>query len=299
MTTTLRVPFASTNSDTLLDRGGAGHVFIISKRLVFKCPTDFHNPAPCQAAEMEESAAQITYEKSMHELLIKHPHPNIIRCILSIPEGFFMERMEANLQTRLDQDYAPSNRTKARWITQLASALSWIEGLGFVHGDLRPENILLTANDNIRLADFDVSVKIGERLQTAVEPYAKLKERFKFPDAGPITEQFALGSCIYTIRFGHIPLDELEPLDRIRKLMDHEYPSTENDAEFGDVTLRCWHGQYTSVSAVYEDIKVRCDGLGYDTESFLDVSEDLIYDMPSLVAECEDFVSRERGTGNW
>ncbi|KAG6161378.1 hypothetical protein E4U51_007160 [Claviceps purpurea] len=196
---------------------------------------------------MEESAAQIPYEKSMHELLMKHPHPNI-----------------------------------ARWITQLASALSWIEGLAFVHGDLRPANILLTANDNIRLADFDVSVKIGE-------PYAKLNGGLKFPDAGPITEQFALGSCICTI---HTP-------DRIRKLMNNEFPSRENDAEFGDVTLSCWQGQYTSVSAVYEDIKARCDGLGYDTESFSDVSEDLIYDMPSLIAECEDFVSRERGTGNW
>ncbi|KAG6297872.1 hypothetical protein E4U09_001194 [Claviceps aff. purpurea] len=213
---------------------------------------------------MEESAAQITDEKSMHELLMKHPHPNI-----------------------------------ARWITQLASALSWIEGLAFVHGDLRPANILLTANDNIRLADFDVSVKIGERPQTAVEPYAKLNGGLKFPDAGPITDQFALGSCICTIRFGHIPLDELDPLDRTQKLMNNEYPSTENDAEFGGVTLSCWQGQYTSVSAVYDEIKARCDGLGYNTESFSDVSEDLIYDMPSLVAECEDFVSRERGTGNW
>ncbi|KAG6181993.1 hypothetical protein E4U27_002054 [Claviceps purpurea] len=75
--------------------------------------TDFHNPAPCQAEEMEESAAQITYEKSMHELLMKHPHPNIVRCILCVPEGFFMERMEANLQTRLDQgtlDHATRKR---------------------------------------------------------------------------------------------------------------------------------------------------------------------------------------------
>ncbi|KAG6288346.1 hypothetical protein E4U09_005631 [Claviceps aff. purpurea] len=299
MTTTLRVPFASTNSDTMLGMGGGGHVFIISKRVVFKCPTDFHNPAPCQVEQMKECAAQIAHEKSMHELLMKHPHPNIVRCILSIPEGFFMERMEANLQTRLDQDYAPSNRTKARWITQLASALSWIEGLGFVHGDLRPANILLTVNDNIRLADFDMSVKIGEQRQATMEPFVKFSKGPELLHAGPISEQFALGSCIYTIRFGHIPFHELDTPDRVRKLMNNEFPSRENDAEFGDVTLSCWQGQYTSVSAVYDDIKARCDGLGYDTESFSDVSEDLIYDMPSLVAECEDFVSRERGTGNW
>ncbi|KAG5938495.1 hypothetical protein E4U60_001345 [Claviceps pazoutovae] len=192
-------------------RGAGGFVFMISKRVVFKCLIDFYNPAPCQEEETEESAARIANEKSTHELLMKHPHPNIVRCILCIPEGFFMERMEATLQTRLDQDYAPSNRTKARWITQIASALSWIEGLGFVHGDLRPANILLTANDNIRVADFDVSVKIGQELEAGSEPFVRLNEDFELPQAGPISEQFALGSCIYTIRFGHIPLSELDP----------------------------------------------------------------------------------------
>ncbi|KAG5952051.1 hypothetical protein E4U57_006418 [Claviceps arundinis] len=271
--------------------GGGGVVFKISKRLVFKCPMDFENPAPSQEEQMKRCAAKLANEKSMHELLMKHPHPNIVRCILCIPEGFFMERMEGTLQTRLDQDYAPSNRTKARWITQLASALSWIEGLGFVHGDLRPVNILLTANDNIRLADFDVSVKIGQELEAGGEPFVRVNEDFELPQAGPISEQFALGSCIYTVRFGHLPLSELDPPDRVQKLIKNELPSTDDDKEFGGVTRSCWQGQYASVSAAYDDIKARCDGLGYDTESFSDVSEDLIYDMPSLVAECKDFIA--------
>ncbi|CCE32325.1 uncharacterized protein CPUR_06185 [Claviceps purpurea 20.1] len=299
MTAYLRKPFASCNTETLLARGGGGYVYTISKHVVFKCPMDLHNPAPCQAKEMEESAAKIANEKSTHELLMKHPHPNIVRCILCVPEGFFMERMEATLQTRLDQHYSPSNRTKARWIMQIASALSWIEGLGFVHGDLRPANILLTANENIRLADFDTSVKIGEELEAASEPFCKLTDDPELPRAGPISEQFALGSCIYTIRFGHIPLDGLDSPDRIQKLMNNEFPSTENDTEFGGVTLSCWRGQYASVTAAYDDIKTRCDGMGYDTESVSAVSEDLIHDMTSLLAECKAFVARERGTGGW
>ncbi|KAG5964889.1 hypothetical protein E4U58_003000 [Claviceps cyperi] len=86
----------------------------------------------------------------------------------------------SDLQTRLDQDYAPSNRTKARWITQIASALLWIEGLGFVHCDLRPANILLTSNDNIRLADFDVSVKIGEELEAGSDHLSGLMKVSSF-----------------------------------------------------------------------------------------------------------------------
>ncbi|CCE32190.1 uncharacterized protein CPUR_06050 [Claviceps purpurea 20.1] len=287
----LRTPFRSLSCDTTLGFGGGGVVFKISKRVVFKCPMDFENPAPCQEEQMKRCATKLANEKSMHELLMKHPHPNIVRCILCIPEGFFMERMEGTLQARLDQDYAPSNRTKARWITQLASALSWIEGLGFAHGDLRPANILLTANDNIRLADFDVSVKIGQELEAGSEPFVRLNEDFELPQAGPISEQFALGSCIYTIRFGHIPFSELDFHIMVRKFIKNEHPSTDNDIEFGGVTQNCWQGQYASVSAAYDDIKARCDGLGYDIESFSDVSEDSIHDMPSLVAECKDFIA--------
>ncbi|KAG6293730.1 hypothetical protein E4U09_002866 [Claviceps aff. purpurea] len=269
MTASLRYPFASIGGGDYLDRGAGGQIFVISKRVVFKCPTEFHNPAPSQEEEMEESAAKIAHEKSMHELLMKHPHPNIVRCILCVPEGFFMERMERTLRTRIKQysaGHVPSNRTKARWITQIASALSWIEGL------VTCGHILLTANENIRLADFDTSVKIGKELEAATEPFVKLGEDFETPMAGPISERFALGSCIYTIRFGHIPLDGLDPPDRVQKPYENELPSTENDVEFGDVTARCWQGQYASISAAYDDIKARCDGLGYDTESFSDVS---------------------------
>ncbi|KAG6125582.1 hypothetical protein E4U28_000919 [Claviceps purpurea] len=281
MSAYLQYPFASIGDKNYLDRGAGGQIFAISKRVAFKCPTKFGNPAPSQEEEMEESAAKIEHEKSMHEL------------------SFFMERMEATLRTRIGQyseGHVPSDRTKARWITQIASALSWIEGLGFVHGDRRPANTLLTANENIRLADFDTSVKIGEELQAASEPFIQLGEDFETPQAGSISEQFALGSCIYTIRFGHIPLDGLDPPEGVQKLMKNELPSTENDTEFGDVTVSCWQGQYASISAAYDDIKARCDGLGYDTESFSDVSEDSYHDMASLLAECEDFVSRERGT---
>ncbi|KAK8048250.1 protein kinase domain-containing protein [Apiospora phragmitis] len=289
----LRVPFASLTAERLLARGAGGHVFSISDHVVFKCPTVFHNPTPEQTDEMEESATRIANEKSAHGMLMEHPHPYIVRCILCVPEGFFMERMGATLQARIEHNSAcepPSTHTQARWIRQIASALSWIEGLGHVHGDLRPANILLTADDDIRVADFDASVKTGERLIVASEPFCKLDGDFELPHASPISEQFALASCIYTVRFGHIPLRELDAPSRVQKLINNEFPPTEKDEIFGAVTLSCWQGQYVSIAAVYEDIKSRCDAT-----SASDVVEGSSQKMPNLLAECEGFVARERG----
>lgn len=291
MKPSLRVPFASLTVERLVARGSGGQVFSISKHVVFKCPTDFHNPAPDQLEEIKESAGRISNEISTHKVLMKYPHSNIVRCILCVPEGFFMERMGMTLQARIDHQSehdAPSIRTQACWITQITSALSWLEGLGRAHGDLRPSNILLTADDDVRLADFDASVKIGEELLVASEPFCKLDRYFKLPNAGPSSEQFALASCIYTIRFGHIPFCELEAPDRVRRLMNHNYPSTENDEEFGSMTLRCWLGQYESINDVYKEIKARDEA-----KCVSDIPVDSFPQMSSLLAECEAFLAGE------
>lgn len=62
----LRMPFPSLSADNFLSRGAAGHVFQISRSIVFKCPTQFDDPFPQQAEEMEESIKKIEAEKAVH-----------------------------------------------------------------------------------------------------------------------------------------------------------------------------------------------------------------------------------------
>ncbi|KAI0505630.1 hypothetical protein F5B22DRAFT_627157 [Xylaria bambusicola] len=56
--------------------------------------------------------------------------------------------------------------TQEQWIRQIMSAESWLEKLGFVHGHLRPANLLLDVRENIQPCDFDTTVMIGEQLNT-------------------------------------------------------------------------------------------------------------------------------------
>lgn len=49
-----------------------------------------------------ENAAGIVYEKEVHKLLMEHRHPYIVKCILTIPKGFFMGRMPTNLDDRIN-----------------------------------------------------------------------------------------------------------------------------------------------------------------------------------------------------
>ncbi|KAL2166325.1 hypothetical protein VTG60DRAFT_2932 [Thermothelomyces hinnuleus] len=237
----LRMPFRSLSVDNLISRGAAGHVLHISPNIVLKCPTKFDNAFPEQMEEMEESDKRIEAEKAVYRALMEHPHPNIVQCILCAPEGIFLRRMESTLQDRLSQPRTATipARIQERWVLQLTSAVVWLERLGLVHGDLRPANILLDVDENVQLGDFDATVRPGEELVVASEPFCKLDENLKTPPAGPVSEQFSLASCIYTIRFGHWPWHTLDPRARVKKLTRNEFPSVSADTLFGDVMTRC------------------------------------------------------------
>ena len=225
------MPFPSLASDNLLSRGSAGHVFAVSSDIVIKCPTIFDDPVPAQAEEMEESIKSMENEKAIYRILMEYRHPNLVHGILIVPEGIFMQRLQTTLQSRIDQSATSpiSPDCQLRWIQQLINAVVWFEQLGYVHGDIRPANILLDTMGNIKLGDFDATVKKGEELLAASEPFCKLNKGYETPPAGPVSEQFALGSCIYTIQYGKIPLHEFDPPTRVLKLMRNEFPVTSDD----------------------------------------------------------------------
>jgi len=293
----VKSPFPSLTSDTMISGGGSGLVYFINDHIVFKCPWDYKNPPDRYIERARESAQAIDHEKAVHELLMKDHHPNIIRCILTIPEGFFMERMPTSLDERIEQLRTPSQprgndeNLHARWVRQLASSLAWLESQGIVHGDLRPRNVLLTANDDIRITDFDTSVKIGAEVEAATEPFCRLEARMKLPLAGPGTEQFALASCIYNFRFGHIPLQDLDPPTRVQTLMRNELPSAAADTVYGQLIEDCWRGKHKTMHALEERVNEMLRARG-DLDAF--ESPILGHGDVDLVAQCHEYLEEQK-----
>ncbi|RSL47381.1 hypothetical protein CEP54_013414 [Fusarium duplospermum] len=284
----LRPPFPSLSADDSISSGSVGHVYGIGQHLVLKCPIVLDNHHPTQTEMMEESQTQIACEKAVYKILMENRHPNIVHAVLCAPEGIFMHRQAMTLDDRLGNPNLPQH-LKNKWIRQLSSALSWLEHLGFAHGDLRPANIFLSQEEDIRLGDFDCTVRIGEKLKAGGGSFGKLFENYEFPNASPMTEQYSLGSCIYTLRFGHEPWHEIDEPQKVLKLIRNEFPDASGDEVFGEIIQKCWHGKYDSMRAVEREILIQL-GMKEGGNDYAGVDEEL---SSTLEAECEAFLERE------
>ncbi len=89
-------------------------------------------------------------------------HPNIIRvfeCIVSRNHAYIaMELFRApNAKVQLVSDKAAIQRRARKLIEQTAMALSHMHERGWIHKDVKPENILINKSSEVRLIDFSLS----------------------------------------------------------------------------------------------------------------------------------------------
>lgn len=156
------------------------------------------------------------------------PHPNIVRVIDCDRDGrtvfMTMEYLSGeSLKRKLaspDQKGLPS-REAVHVIKCIASGLAFAHGNGIVHGDLKPGNVLVTDNGDVKIIDFGIARLMTRhprasgvngderpRLSALTPPYAS-PEMLENAEPDPRDDIYALACIAHELLTGRHPFDRM------------------------------------------------------------------------------------------
>ncbi|ORE10437.1 Pkinase-domain-containing protein [Rhizopus microsporus var. microsporus] len=114
-----------------------------------------------------------------------------------------------------------------KWFHQLTDAINYCHMHHIVHRDLKLENILLDADDNVKICDFGFAryIQKNQYLETFCgslsysAPEVILRKKY----TGPETDIWSLGVILYTLLAGEFPFDDDSEVVTQRKIVQVDY----------------------------------------------------------------------------
>jgi serine/threonine-protein kinase len=142
-------------------------------------------------------------------------HPNIVNVYdfgehEGVPYMIIEYIPGGSLANRLSQG-KPDTSTALKYLRGIAAGLDHAHGLGIVHRDVKPANVLLEKDDTPVLADFGLAKLLqGSSLKsmtgvTTGTPAYMAPEQVTGSKVGPAADRYALASIAYEMLTGEIP----------------------------------------------------------------------------------------------
>jgi WD40 repeat protein/predicted Ser/Thr protein kinase len=209
------------------------------------------------------------------EAVARLQHPNIVQ-IYEVGEQrglpyFSLEYCAGgSLETKLSGTPLPP-REAAQLVQTLAEAMQAAHDKGILHRDLKPANVLLTEDGTLKITDFGLAKKLGEKGQTQTgsimgTPSYMAPEQAdgKSKEIGPAADIYALGAILYELLTGRPPFKAATALDTVLQVLSDEpvpvrrlQPKAPRDLE--TICLKCLHKEpskrYASAEAMKKDLQ--------------------------------------------
>jgi beta-lactam-binding protein with PASTA domain len=150
---------------------------------------------------------------------LQHPHVVSIYDRGETDNSYYiaMEYVPGRTLKDLIRDEAPIDAVRAIDITlQILSALRFAHRHGVVHRDVKPQNVLIDEEGNIKVADFGIAragasdmTETGMVMGTAqyLSP-----EQAQGLEVGPESDLYSTGIVLYEMLCGHVPFDGDSPV---------------------------------------------------------------------------------------
>ena len=201
-----------------LGRGGMGGVYMGRDKMLDR-------PVAVKVMLKEYGADAEFVEKFKREAqaAAKLIHPNIAQIYsYGIADGMPYIAMELVAGGSLDQLMKNAGASidiprVMKICEQVAQALRCAADQGLVHGDVKPENVLLDANGNAKLVDFGLAAMQKDTNEIWGTPYYIAPEKVKKEPIDYRADMYSLGGTIYHALTGVAPFEGDDAAAVVRK----------------------------------------------------------------------------------
>lgn len=183
------------------------------------------------------------------------PHNRLLKMIDYSDDVFdayiiFEHMKHGSLEAYLDSNAIITYAQRLKWSIQAAEGITFLHQFGIIHGDIKPQNMLLDDKLCLRIIDFSGSSVDG------LPPLGLESTRYFLPrsmeSAMPCTittDLFALGSSLYHIMRGSPPYANIDDEEVQQLYQQQSFPDLV-DVPCGEVISKCWLGNFVSAHAV-------------------------------------------------
>lgn len=160
-----------------------------------------------------------------------------------------MELVEGRDLARVMREEGPLEPARARSIAeQIGLALGHAHAAGLIHRDVKPQNVIVTDDDRVKVTDFGVARATGESTLTATGTIMGTAQYLSPEQAsgetpGPQSDVYSLGIVFYEIVTGAVPFTGDSPISVALRHVREEVPAPSSidpgiPAEIDDLVAR-------------------------------------------------------------
>lgn len=174
-------------------------------------------------------------EVAILKKISKHPNINALIEVLD-------DLQEDNLYLIFELcEYGPVMKLKAfekvrpfsenlarQYFREVLLGLEYLHHKRIIHCDIKPENLLLTADKHLQIADFGISHMFDENVSEPLVSSTNMSPIFAPPEAcdpdnvyvrGKTADIWGLGVSLYCFVHGHCPFEAASPVELCKKIM--------------------------------------------------------------------------------